>query len=63
VLIAPGQLGSIQVTITPKGPKGAVVRGHLNLVTPSTVTAGQTALPFFTTGAVLRSLPYEYRIG
>jgi hypothetical protein len=63
VLIAPGQVGAIHVTITPQGPKGSVVRGHLNLVTPSTLPTGPTALPQVTTGAVIRTLPYAYRIG
>jgi hypothetical protein len=64
VLIPPGQVGSIQVTITPQGKKGSVVRGHLNIVTPSTLPTGpQTGLPFFTTGAVISTLPYTYTIG
>lgn len=64
VLIPPGQVGTIQVTITPQGKKGSVVRGHLNLVTPSTLPTGpQTGLPFFTTGAVISTLPYTYTIG
>ncbi len=64
VLIPPGQVGTIQVTITPQGKKGSVVRGHLNIVTPSTLPTGpQTGLPFYTTGAVISTLPYTYTIG
>jgi subtilisin family serine protease len=63
VLIEPGQVGAIQVTITPQGKKGSVVHGHLNLVTPSTLPTGPTALPQVTTGAVIRALPYTYKIG
>ena len=63
VLIPPGQVGAIQVTITPQGKKGSVVRGHLNVVTPSTVPAGLTGLPFYTTGAVISTLPYTYTVG
>jgi len=63
VLIPPGQVGAIQVTITPQGKKGSVVRGHLNVVTPSTVPAGLTALPQVTTGAVISTLPYSYTVG
>ena len=58
-----GQVGAIQVTITPQGKKGSVVRGHLNVVTPSTVPAGLTGLPFYTTGAVVSTLPYTYTVG
>ena len=63
VLIHPGEVGAIQVTITPQGHKGSVVHGHLNVVTPSTVTAGLTALPFYTTGATVSQLPYSYTVG
>jgi len=57
------QVGAIQVTVTPRGKKGSVVHGHLNLVTPSTLPTGPTALPQVTTGAVIRTLPYTYKIG
>jgi subtilisin family serine protease len=63
VLIEPGQVGAIQVTITPQGKKGSVVQGHLNLVTPSTLPTGPTALPQVTTGAVVSTIPYAYKIG
>ncbi len=64
VLIPPGGTAAIQVTITPKGRKGDVVTGHLNLVTPPAlpVSAG-TGLPFYSTGAAIRTLPYTYTIG
>ena len=64
MLIPPGQVGTIQVTITPQGKKGSLVSGRLNLVTPSTLPTGpQTGLPFYTTGAVISTLPYTYPIG
>ncbi|MGX7681788.1 S8 family serine peptidase [Jatrophihabitans sp. DSM 45814] len=63
ILINPGQVGAIQVVITPQGKKGSVVAGHLNLVTPSTLPTGPTALPQVTTGEVISVLPYQYTIG
>ena len=63
VLINPGEVGAIQVTITPQGHKGSVVQGHLNIVTPSTLPTGPTALPQVTTGATVSQLPYSYKIG
>ena len=62
VYIKPGALGRIHVTITPRGDSGSVVRGHLNLVTPSYFPTGPTALPQLTTGSVIQSIPYAYRI-
>ena len=43
VFIKPGHVGAIEVTMTPRGKKGSVVRGHLNLVTPSFFPTGPTA--------------------
>ncbi len=63
VLIQPGQVGAIQVTITPQGAKGSVVSGHLNIVTPPLLPTGPTALPQVTSGSVISTLPYSYRIG
>ena len=63
VLIRPGQVGAISVTITPQGTKGSVVQGHLNIVTPPLLPTGPTALPQVTTGAVISTLPYTYKIG
>src|SRR5882757_3329620 len=63
ILVGPGEVGAITVTITPQGKKGSVVEGHLNLVTPPLLPTGPTALPQATTGAVVTSLPYEYTIG
>jgi hypothetical protein len=63
ILVNPGEVGAITVTITPQGKKGSVVQGHLNLVTPPLLPTGPTALPQVTTGGVLTSLPYEYKIG
>ena len=53
VLIQPGQVGAIQITITPQGKKGSVVSGHLNLVTPPLLPTGPTALPQVTSGSVI----------
>jgi hypothetical protein len=52
--LAPGQSGSIAVTITPSAPAGTVVRGVLEVDTfdPLTSSGDQAAL-----------LPYEYRVG
>ncbi|HEY3631593.1 MAG TPA: S8 family serine peptidase [Jatrophihabitantaceae bacterium] len=63
ILVGPGEVGAITVTITPQGKKGSVVQGHLNLVTPPLLPTGPTALPQVTTGGVLTTLPYEYKIG
>ena len=63
VLINPGEVGAIQVTITPQGHKGSVVQGHLNIVTLPTLPTSVTALPFYTTGATVSQLPYSYKIG
>ncbi|HEY7050300.1 MAG TPA: S8 family serine peptidase [Jatrophihabitantaceae bacterium] len=64
ILVGPGEVGAITVTITPQGKKGSVVAGHLNLVTPPLLPTGiPTGLPQATTGAVISSLPYEYTIG
>jgi hypothetical protein len=61
-LIPPGGTGTIQVTFTPQGPAGTKVRGHLNLVTPSTLPTGSTGLPFYTTGSTIATLPYDYKV-
>jgi hypothetical protein len=63
VIIQPGQTATIQVTITPTGPRDGVVSGHLNLVTVPILPTGITALPFNGTGEVIAQLPYTYRIG
>lgn len=63
VLVPPGGTATIQVTITPQGHKGDVVRGHLNLVTVPLLPTGFTALPQNNTGAAISSLPYTYKIG
>ncbi|HEY7010287.1 MAG TPA: S8 family serine peptidase [Jatrophihabitantaceae bacterium] len=63
VLIQPGGVGTIRVTIRPDAAKGAKVHGHLNLVTPPFLPAGATALPFYTTGATITTVPYAYTVG
>jgi hypothetical protein len=63
ILVGPGQVGAVTVTITPQGKKGSLVQGHLNLVTPPLLPTGPTALPQATTGAVISTLPYTYKIG
>jgi subtilase family protein/peptidase inhibitor I9 len=52
--LQPGQEGSIQVTFTPQGPKGSVVRGTLYLDDLSNFL-------LFTNEQV--AIPYRYRIG
>jgi hypothetical protein len=63
VIIQPGQSATIQVTITPSGPRNSTVSGHLNLVTVPVLPTGITALPFNGTGEVIAQLPYTYRTG
>jgi hypothetical protein len=54
LVLAPGQSGTIAVTITPTAPPGTVVRGMLEVDTfdPLTSSGDQAAL-----------LPYTYRVG
>jgi hypothetical protein len=54
VTLDPGQSVTITVTITPVGPAGSVVRGHLYIDTISVVTFG---------GDELIDLPYAYTVG
>jgi hypothetical protein len=58
VAIAPGASGVIAVTITPNAKVGSTVKGVLNLVTPP---VGPT-LAWNTTGDVIASVPYEYKV-
>lgn len=61
VLVQPGATGSLQVTITPTGPKGSTVHGVLYLVTgPGGVATANNQIGM--TGAVLAALPYSYTI-
>jgi len=62
-LVQPGETVAIRITITPQGTKGSVVSGHLNIVTPPLLPTGPTALPQVTSGAVIATLPYTYKIG
>src|SRR5262249_25030292 len=50
----PGQTGTIMVTITPTGPEGTIVTGHLYIDTVDLFTDG---------GQELISLPYQYTVG
>lgn len=61
VIVQPGATGSVQVTITPTGAKGSVVRGVLYLVSGpgGVVTANSQA---GSTGSVLAQIPYSYTV-
>jgi hypothetical protein len=59
LIIEPGAVGKITLTITPTAAKGTTVNGVLNLVTVPAVV-GET---FFTTGDVIAALPYSYTVG
>jgi hypothetical protein len=63
MVLMPGETGKFTVQITANGHAGQVVTGHLNLVTPSTLPAGNGGLPFYTTGELMTSIPYSYTIG
>jgi hypothetical protein len=54
VTIQPGKSATIGVTITPKGPKGTVVRGTLYVDDFNTFTSS---------GDELAGIPYTYKIG
>ncbi len=61
VAVKPGATGSLQVTVTPTGKKGAVVHGVLYLVSaPSGFSLQNSSV--FTTGAVLAAIPYSYTV-
>ncbi|MFJ6621875.1 S8 family serine peptidase [Kitasatospora sp. NPDC091335] len=61
VTVAPGATGSLQVTLTPAGPKGSTVRGVLYLVSgPTGVATANNVLN--TTGSVLAAIPYSYTV-
>ena len=57
-MIAPGDSATFTVTITPKGAKGSVTSGVLNLVTSVYGTS-----KFNTTGDVVANIPYTYTVG
>jgi hypothetical protein len=63
VTIQPGDTAQITVTITPHGTVGKTVSGVLNLVTPPNLPTGFTGLPQTSTGEVIATLPYKYKIG
>ncbi|MFJ9772983.1 S8 family serine peptidase [Kitasatospora sp. NPDC101157] len=61
VTVAPGATGSLQVTLTPTGPKGSTVKGVLYLVSgPTFVPTANNSLG--TTGSVLAAIPYSYTV-
>ncbi|SOB85811.1 Subtilase family protein [Streptomyces sp. 1331.2] len=61
VTVAPGATGSLQVTLTPTGPKGSTVKGVLYLVSgPTGVATANNVLG--TTGSVLAAIPYSYTV-
>ncbi|MFH8384223.1 S8 family serine peptidase [Kitasatospora sp. NPDC018058] len=61
VTVAPGATGSLQVTVTPTGPKGSTVKGVLYLVSgPTFVPTANNSLG--TTGSVLAAIPYSYTV-
>jgi hypothetical protein len=63
VRIAPGKTMTINVTVTPTAAKGKAVSGVLNLVTLPNRPAGSLGLPQLTTGEVVATLPYSYKVG
>jgi hypothetical protein len=62
VRIAPHQTRTILVTITPTGAHGTDVSGLLNLVTIPNLPTGSGGLPFTSTGEVVATVPYAYRV-
>ncbi|WP_035854708.1 S8/S53 family peptidase [Kitasatospora azatica] len=61
VTLQPGESGCLQVTLTPQGAKGSVVRGVLYLVSaPGGAVLANTQ--FATTGSVLAAIPYSYTV-
>ncbi|WP_405363038.1 S8 family serine peptidase [Kitasatospora sp. NBC_00085] len=61
VTVRPGATGTLQVTLTPTGPKGGTVHGVLYLVSgPTTVATANNQLG--TTGSVLAAIPYTYTV-
>ncbi|MGF1428047.1 S8 family serine peptidase [Kitasatospora sp. LaBMicrA B282] len=61
VAVKPGDTGTLQVTLTPKGAKGSVVHGVLYLVSGpggGVLSNNQYA----TTGSVLAEIPYSYTV-
>ncbi|GAA1912389.1 S8 family serine peptidase [Streptantibioticus ferralitis] len=61
VAVKPGATGTLQVTITPRGPKGSTVHGVLYLVSaPGGVVTANNQIG--TTGSVLAAIPYSYTV-
>jgi hypothetical protein len=54
VTLAPGQTGTITLTITPSAPKGTVVRGFISVDTINLATGS---------GDELVNIPYSYTVG
>ena len=63
VQIAPHSSRTITVTITPTRAAGQKVSGVLNIVTVANLPSGFGSLPFTTTGEVVATVPYAYRVG
>jgi hypothetical protein len=63
VRIPPHKTKTITLTITPSADPGTDVQGVLNLVTVASLPSGATGLPQYTTGEVIKALPYEYTVG
>ena len=62
VQIAPHSSRRITVTITPNRSAGIRVRGLLNIVTVPNAPTGFSNLPFTSTGEVLATVRYAYRV-
>lgn len=58
VILAPGATATITVAITPTAKKGKTVTGRLNIVTTPIGVVGL----FNTTGDVIATLPYRYKV-
>lgn len=68
LILAPGQSGTINLTITPSQPGGTEVSGHIYLDTIQFIPPGCNAASclFFTTGSggdQVASFPYDYTVG
>jgi hypothetical protein len=62
VLIPSHATKAIEVTINPTAARGTKVSGVLNLVTVPNLPTGNGGLPFTSTGEVIATVPYAYRV-